>query len=83
MLTLEDIERATNPRPKEGRKSLSQEQLNLRNLMLGALDTVRDESDKDAPVRLVLDSAVGMLGAAVIASGHHGAMPGSPRPRRG
>lgn len=35
------------------------------------------------PVRLVLDSAVGMLGAAVIASGHHGAMPGSPRPRRG
>ncbi len=52
---LEDIERATNPRPKEGKKSLSQEQLNLRNLMLGALDTVRDESDKDAPVRLVLE----------------------------
>jgi topoisomerase-4 subunit A len=52
---LEDIERATNPKPKEGKKSLSQEQLNLRNLMLSALDTVRDESDKDSPVRLVLE----------------------------
>ena len=31
---LEDIERATNPKPKEGKKSLSQEQLNLKNLML-------------------------------------------------
>jgi topoisomerase-4 subunit A len=52
---LEDIERATNPRPKEGKKSLSQEQVNLKSLMLGALDTVRDESDKSSPVRLVLE----------------------------
>ncbi|HEX4882995.1 MAG TPA: DNA topoisomerase IV subunit A [Casimicrobiaceae bacterium] len=52
---LEDIERATNPRPKEGKKSLSQEQVNLKTLMLGALDTVRDESDKSSPVRLVLE----------------------------
>ncbi len=52
---LEDIERATNPKPKEGRKSLSQDQINLKTLMLGALDTVRDESDKASPVRLVLE----------------------------
>jgi topoisomerase-4 subunit A len=52
---LEDIERATNPRPREGKKSLSQEQINLKNLLLGALDTVRDESDKDSPVRIVLE----------------------------
>ncbi len=52
---LEDIERATNPKPKEGKKALSQEQLNLRNLLLSALDTVRDESDKSAPVRIVLE----------------------------
>ena len=52
---LEDIERATNPKPKEGRKSLSQDQVNLKTLMLGALDTVRDESDKASPVRLVLE----------------------------
>ena len=52
---LEDIERATNPKPKEGKKALSQEQLNLKNLMLSALDTVRDESDKTSPVRIVLE----------------------------
>ncbi len=52
---LEDIERATNPRPKEGKKSLTQDQANLRTLMLSVLDTVRDESDKTAPVRLVLE----------------------------
>jgi topoisomerase-4 subunit A len=52
---LEDIERATNPRPKEGKKSLTQDQLNLRTLMLSVLDTVRDESDKTSPVRIVLE----------------------------
>jgi len=52
---LEDIERATNPKPKEGKKSLSQEQQNLKALVLGVLDAVRDESDKHAPVRLVLE----------------------------
>lgn len=54
-VVLEDIERAINPKPKEGKKALSQEQLNLKNLMLSALDTVRDESDKSSPVRLVLE----------------------------
>ena len=52
---LEDIERATNPRPREGKKSLTQEQLNLKSVVLAALDTVRDESDKSAPVRIVLE----------------------------
>ncbi len=54
-MVMEDIERATNPKPKEGKKSLTQDQLNLKTMMLGALDTVRDESDKDAPVRIVLE----------------------------
>jgi topoisomerase IV subunit A len=52
---LEDVERATNPRPREGKKSVAQDQVNLRTLMLGVLDTVRDESDKSAPVRLVFE----------------------------
>jgi topoisomerase-4 subunit A len=52
---LEDVERATNPRPREGKKSLAQDQVNLRTLMLGALDTVRDESDKASPVRIVFE----------------------------
>jgi topoisomerase-4 subunit A len=54
-VVLEDIERATNPKPKEGKKSLSQEQLNLKSLLLSALDTVRDDSDMNAPVRIVLE----------------------------
>jgi topoisomerase-4 subunit A len=52
---LEDIERATNPRPKEGKKALSPDQANLKALMLAALETVRDESDKAASVRLVCE----------------------------
>ena len=52
---LEDVERITNPRPREGKKSLVQDQVNLRTLILSALDTVRDESDKASPVRLVFE----------------------------
>jgi topoisomerase-4 subunit A len=50
---LEDIEELTNPTIKAGKKSLSAEQLQLKQTMLGLLDTVRDESGKAAPVRLV------------------------------
>jgi topoisomerase-4 subunit A len=52
---LEDIERAINPKPKEGKKALSQEQLNLKNVLLSALDAVRDDSDQRSPVRIVLE----------------------------
>jgi len=51
----EDIERAINPRPREGKKSLTQDQLNQKALILGALETMRDESDKSSPVRLVFE----------------------------
>ena len=54
-VVLEDIERATNPKPKEGKKALSQDQINLKTLLLSALDAVRDESDKNSPVRLVFE----------------------------
>ena len=52
---LEDVEKVTNPRPREGKKALTPEQSNLKALMLGALDVVRDESDKQSPVRLVFE----------------------------
>lgn len=52
---LEEIEEKTNPRIRAGRKSLSPEQQHTRSLMLSLLDTVRDESGKDAPVRLVFE----------------------------
>jgi topoisomerase-4 subunit A len=52
---LEDVERITNPKAREGKKTLPPEQANLKALMLDALDVVRDESDKNSPVRLVFE----------------------------
>ncbi len=52
---LEEIEELTNPRVKTGRKSLGPEQLQTRQTVLAVLDAVRDESGKDAAVRLVFE----------------------------
>lgn len=52
---LEEIEEITNPKVKTGKKSLTSDQQQLKQLMLGVLDTVRDESGKDADVRLVFE----------------------------
>jgi topoisomerase-4 subunit A len=52
---LEEIEELTNPKVRAGRKSLSAEQQQLKQLVLSLLDTVRDESGKEAAVRLVFE----------------------------
>jgi topoisomerase-4 subunit A len=52
---LSEIEAVTNPQPRAGKKDVSQEQKNLKQVMLGVLDTVRDESNEKAPVRIVLE----------------------------
>ncbi len=52
---LEEIEERTNPKVRAGRKSLTPEQQQTKALMLSLLDTVRDESGKDAAVRLVFE----------------------------
>ena len=52
---LEEIEELSNPKLRPGKKSLTPEQLQLRQALLAVLDTVRDESGKDAPVRLVFE----------------------------
>lgn len=52
---LEEIEELTNPKVKSGKKALTQEQTQLKAAMLAVLDGVRDESSKDAPVRLVFE----------------------------
>ncbi len=52
---LEEIEELTNPKIKLGKKSLSPEQLALKQTVLSMLDAVRDESGRDAPVRLVFE----------------------------
>ncbi|MEZ5664619.1 MAG: DNA topoisomerase IV subunit A [Burkholderiaceae bacterium] len=52
---LEEIEEITNPKVRTGKKALTQEQTQLKASMLMVLDGVRDESSKDAPVRLVFE----------------------------
>src|SRR3954471_4440298 len=52
---LEEIEELTNPKIKMGKKALSPEQLALKSLILNSLDTIRDESGRAAPVRLVFE----------------------------
>ncbi|NLY64926.1 MAG: DNA topoisomerase IV subunit A [Alcaligenaceae bacterium] len=52
---LEEIEEITNPKIKTGKKSLTADQQNNKAGMLAMLDAVRDESGKDAAVRLVFE----------------------------
>ena len=50
-----EIETLTNPQPRQGRKDVTQEQKNLKQLVLSVLDTMRDESTDKEPVRLILE----------------------------
>ncbi len=52
---LSEIETLTNPQAKPGKKDVSQEQKNLKQMVLGVLESVRDESNEKAPVRIILE----------------------------
>ncbi len=52
---LEEIEELTNPKIRAGKKALSTDQLQLKQTLLAVLDVVRDESGKEAAVRLVFE----------------------------
>ena len=52
---LEEIGEYADPQVKAGKKDLSVAQKQMKQLFLGALETVRDESGKDASVRVVLE----------------------------
>jgi len=52
---LEEIEELTNPKVRAGKKTLGAEQLQLKASLLAVLDAVRDESSKEAAVRLVFE----------------------------
>jgi topoisomerase IV subunit A len=52
---LEEIEELTNPKVKLGKKALTPEQQALKQTILSLLDTVRDESGREAAVRLVFE----------------------------
>jgi len=59
---LEEIEELSNPKVKAGKKTLSLEQTQLKAALLSVLDGVRDESSKDAPVRLVCEPKTSKIG---------------------
>ena len=59
---LEEIEELTNPKVRLGKKALSQEQTQLKASVLSVLDVVRDESSKDAAVRLVFEPKTSRIG---------------------
>ena len=52
---LEEVEELTNPKIKVGKKALSAEQIQLKATILSVLDAARDESNREAPVRLVFE----------------------------
>ena len=59
---LEEIEELTNPKVRAGKKALSQDQTQLKASVLAVLDVVRDESSKDAAVRLVFEPKSSRIG---------------------
>ncbi len=59
---LEEIEDISNPKVKAGKKALTQEQNQLKSSLLAVLDGVRDESNKDAAVRLVCEPKTSRVG---------------------
>jgi topoisomerase-4 subunit A len=65
---LEEIEELTNPKVKAGRKTVSAEQTQLKATVLAVLDAVRDESTKDAPVRLVFEPKTSRIDQAELAA---------------
>src|SRR3954469_7712142 len=52
---MSEVEAITNPKPKDKNGKISATQTTLKQLILGALEKVNDESDKDNKVRLVLE----------------------------
>jgi len=52
---LGEIEEISNPKVKAGKKALLAEQVQLKATFLSVVDTVRDESNKDAMVRIVIE----------------------------
>jgi topoisomerase-4 subunit A len=51
----EEIEELVNPKPKAGKKTVGADQQQLRQVVLAVLDSMRDESGKEAAVRLVFE----------------------------
>ena len=56
-----EIDDLTSPKPKSGKKSLTPDQVNLKNQALALLESMRDDSDGEHPVRLVFEPRTGKV----------------------
>jgi topoisomerase-4 subunit A len=52
---LAEIDELVNPKPRAGKKSLTPDQANLKTATLALLESQRDDSDGDHPVRIVFE----------------------------
>ena len=52
---LAEIDELANPKPRSGKKSLNPEQLNLKAAALNLVESARDDSDGEHPVRLLIE----------------------------
>jgi topoisomerase-4 subunit A len=52
---LAEIEELSNPKPRAGKKAVSAEAQALKAAVLGVLESARDDSDREHPVRLVFE----------------------------
>ncbi len=56
-----EIDELTSPKVKAGKKSLTPDQQSLKNAALALLESIRDDSDGEHPVRLVLEPRTGRI----------------------
>ena len=56
-----EIDELTNPKPKAGKKSLTPDQANLKAAALALLESQRDDSDGEHPVRIVFEPRTGKV----------------------
>ncbi len=52
---MEEIETLTNPRPSGERKKLTEKQQQLKQLLLGMMGSIRDESSAEESIRIVIE----------------------------
>ena len=60
---LAEIDELVNPKPKAGKKALTPDQQTLKSATLALLESQRDDSDADHPVRIVFEPRTGKVEA--------------------
>ena len=58
----EEIDAITNPQPRAGKKTITITQQKEKQAMLSVLDRMRDESDRNNPVRMVFEPKTSRIG---------------------